>query len=302
MSSNPSLLTLRDGRTLSYASYGDPTPTAPAIFYFHGFPASRIEGSSWSATAASLSARLIAPDRPGAGASTFQHDRRLLDWPSDVLELADHLQVSQFYVMGMSGGSPYVIACAKEIPRSRLLGAAVMSGIYPLKLGMSGILVATRVMMFMAAWATPLLVPLLDWQLGKAARNPDPKVFEDMFAKEMNAQPGADGKCLEDLEFRRQLMESIRESVRAGSAGAAWEARLYASEWGFELDEVQFDGLCLWHGRLDTNCPVAMAEKAVAQLKGAELKVLQEEAHVSLPVNHAKEIMRHLLKRVDEGN
>jgi hypothetical protein len=45
--------------------------------------------------------------------STFQPNRRILDWPSDILELADHLKISQFYVLGTSGGCPYVLACAK---------------------------------------------------------------------------------------------------------------------------------------------------------------------------------------------
>jgi pimeloyl-ACP methyl ester carboxylesterase len=138
------------------------TSTRPTIFYFHGFPASRLEGASWSATARSLSARLIATDRPGCGLSTFQPNRRILDWPSDVLELADNLRIPQFHVLGASGGCPYVLACARAIPRSRLLGAAVVSGIYPLKLGAGGMLVASRVLLFVASWATSLVAPLLE--------------------------------------------------------------------------------------------------------------------------------------------
>jgi len=296
MASDPSLLTLRDGRTLSYSSYGSTTPTAPTIFYFHGFPASRLEGTSWSPIAASLSARLIAPDRPGCGLSTFQPARRILDWPSDLLELADHLKISQFYVLGTSGGCPYVLACAKEIPRSRLLGAAVVSGIYPLKLGVQGMLMKLRVMLFVAAWATSLFGRLLDWQLGKVARDPDPKALEELFVKEMSGRPEADRKVIENLHFRKEIVDSLRECLKGGSQGAAWEARLYGTDWEFEMEEVQFDGLCLWHGKLDVNCPCSMPENVVKLMKGAELKLFEEEAHFSLPVNHAEEILRHLLQ------
>jgi hypothetical protein len=114
--------------------------------------------------------------------------------------------------------------------------------------------------------------------------------------KEMAGRPDVDRKCLDNLEFRKQLVDSTRESLRAGAQGAAWEARLFGSEWGFELDEVQFDGLCLWHGKLDVNCLYSMAEKAVRQMKGAELKVIEEDAHISLPANHVEEILRHLLQ------
>ena len=154
----------------------------------------------------------------------------------------------------------------------------------------------SRVMLFVAAWATSLLSLLLEWQLGKVARDPDPKVLEDLFMKEMSERPEADRKCLENLEFRNVLVDSVRECFKAGSQGAAWEARLFGSDWGFELDEVQFDGLRLWHGALDVNCPCSMPVEAVKQMKGAESKLFEEEAHVSLPANHAEEILRHLLQ------
>ncbi|CAM6115761.1 unnamed protein product [Calypogeia fissa] len=296
MASTASLLTLRDGRTLSYTSYGAPSTTNPStIFYFHGFPGSRLEGASWGPLAASLSARLICTDRPGCGLSSLQSKRRILDWPSDV-ELADHLDISRFFVMGISGGSPYVLACVKEIPRERLLGAAVVSGIYPLKLGTVGMMWRSRVLMYVAPWATRLVAPLLDWQVGRLVRDPDPKVLEEWFAKEMSRLPEQDRKCVENEQFRKQMVDSLRESLRPGSQGAAREARLFVSDWGFELEEVQFDGLVLWHGRLDVNCPCRMPEKAVNQMKGAKLKLFEEEAHLSLPINHAEEILKHLLK------
>jgi hypothetical protein len=36
-------LTLKDGRTLSYAVYGSAVPQT-TVFYMHGFPSSRFEG------------------------------------------------------------------------------------------------------------------------------------------------------------------------------------------------------------------------------------------------------------------
>jgi hypothetical protein len=40
-----------------------------------------------------IDAKLIAIDRPGIGLSTFQHGRRILDFPSEPLALADHLNI-----------------------------------------------------------------------------------------------------------------------------------------------------------------------------------------------------------------
>ena len=40
---NERCATLRDGRALSFAEFGD--PSGKPVFYFHGFPGSRIEAS-----------------------------------------------------------------------------------------------------------------------------------------------------------------------------------------------------------------------------------------------------------------
>jgi len=87
---------LKDGRLLGYAEYG--APEGKPIFYFHGFPGSRLDWPLFDtadAIAARLNARIIAVDRPGTGLSDFKRDRKILDWPDDVIELADALQIDR---------------------------------------------------------------------------------------------------------------------------------------------------------------------------------------------------------------
>src|SRR5438309_1811387 len=104
---------LRDGRTLAYAEYGDPAGT-PVIF-FHGTPGSRLMAApAWKDE--SLGLRIIAPDRPGFGLSTYRPNRTILNWASDVAELADALKLDKFIVAGVSGGGPHSLACAHELP------------------------------------------------------------------------------------------------------------------------------------------------------------------------------------------
>lgn len=38
-----------------------------------------------------------------------------------------------------------------------------------------------------------------------------------------------------------------------------------------------------------------MAEKAAKLMKGADLKLFEEEGHLSQPKNHGEEILKHLL-------
>ncbi|UCC17630.1 MAG: hypothetical protein JSU58_03520, partial [Dehalococcoidales bacterium] len=82
-------LRMKNGRTMGYAEYGAPDGT-PA-FYFHGFPGSRLDWAFSDPTniAAKMNVRVIALDRPGMGWSGFQPDRTILDWPDDVIDVAD---------------------------------------------------------------------------------------------------------------------------------------------------------------------------------------------------------------------
>jgi hypothetical protein len=114
-----------------YASYGTPpSPTVPRILYCHGFPGSRLEAAIIADFSFSNPFRVLAIDRPGMGLSIFQPNRRILDWPADVLALMDWLKIERFHIVGDSGGAPYALVCAKEIPRTRILSVFIVFGIY----------------------------------------------------------------------------------------------------------------------------------------------------------------------------
>src|ERR1700753_298383 len=107
--------TLPDERSLGFGSYG--SEKGEPVFYFHGCPGSRLEGGDWDEMAQKLSVRIITIDRPGMGLSTYKPAYSLLDWPSDVHNLAKHLGYEKFRVCGGSGGGPYAIACAHLLPK-----------------------------------------------------------------------------------------------------------------------------------------------------------------------------------------
>jgi pimeloyl-ACP methyl ester carboxylesterase len=122
--------TTSDGRVLGYDEYG-PEDGKP-LFYFHGTPSSRLEWRMFGTAqlATELHLRVIAMDRPGMGLSDFQPARRLGDWPTDVVALADRLNISRFAVLGYSGGGPYAAVCALAIPE-RLVSVGMVSGAGP---------------------------------------------------------------------------------------------------------------------------------------------------------------------------
>jgi len=116
---------LRDGRALAYAEYG--VSSGSVLLYFHGGADSRLEAKFLSMPAERAGIRLIGIDRPGMGRSTFKAGRRVVDWPDDVVELADALRIERFAVVGISGGGPYALACAYKIP-DRLIACGIVGG------------------------------------------------------------------------------------------------------------------------------------------------------------------------------
>lgn len=81
------VFTLANGNKIGYSTYGP--LKAPALFFFHGQGGSRLQGFAKRANRIAL--RIICPDRPGIGLSTFEPYRELLDYPPQIAQLANHL-------------------------------------------------------------------------------------------------------------------------------------------------------------------------------------------------------------------
>src|SRR5688500_3443918 len=103
------------------------------VFYFHGFPGSRLDGVSlnFDNQAKNANCRVIAVDRPGVGFSDYVDDRKLLDYADDVIRIADNLNINNFSVAGFSGGGPYALSVAFTVPE-RVQSVAFMSGMGPM--------------------------------------------------------------------------------------------------------------------------------------------------------------------------
>ncbi|KAL8966911.1 MAG: hypothetical protein Q9183_003158, partial [Haloplaca sp. 2 TL-2023] len=120
---------LQDGRNIGFAEYGNYSGTP--MFALHGSPGSRYDALWLNNIARKHNIRIISPDRPGHGTSTFQKDRRLIDYPGDISQLAKHLGIARYHVLGHSGGGPYAIACAYGSPKEELLNVGVVAGMGP---------------------------------------------------------------------------------------------------------------------------------------------------------------------------
>lgn len=290
-------LTLSDNRTLSYALYGSPVPRTTLVLA-HSNPSSRLEGKLWHAACVTRNIRLIAPDRPGSGLSTFQRNRGILDWTADVLTLLDQLKIHEFYLLGVDGGAAYALAGVWSVGRERLKGVSVVSGVYPGGCGMD-LLGRSRILSFFAPWTTGLGTMVVEGLMGRASRDTDPAVFEDVLAREVEKLPSAEQLVLRDPAHWPVVVAMARESFHKGAEGASWEARIHGGDWGFDLANLKVGEhgvpLALWHGSIDAASPASMATRAHDAMSGSVLHMQAGEGHVSYLFRDADAILGELL-------
>jgi pimeloyl-ACP methyl ester carboxylesterase len=262
---------LPDGRRLGYAQWGD-SGGGPLLF-FHGWPGSRLEGRLGDEAAKASRVRLIALDRPGMGLSDFQPRRAFVDWPDDVVQLADALGLERFAVLGISGGGPYAAACAWKLS-DRLTRAGIVSSLAPLNVSgaIAGMGRRNRLTFQLVGHVAVLRRILMAAVAASVARSPD-RVLERGVAATV------DKSYLRRPDVREILAKSLSEAFRSGSSGPAWEMGLYARPWGFPLEDIRRP-VDLWHGEQDANAPVGMGRHLAASIPECRARFYPGEGHL----------------------
>jgi pimeloyl-ACP methyl ester carboxylesterase len=292
--SDSQTLKLPDNRHLGFSQYGN--LTGKALFFFHGLPSSRLECAEWDPIASKHNVHLIGIDRPGMGLSTFQPERNILDWPADVLSLADHLQLNEFSVIGSSGGGPYSLACAYALPKDRLKGAGILAGVGPWHMGTKDTLLIGRFVWNIWAWAPWTFRAVYNRTAVPAAQDSDPERLNKIWGQAMERMREKDRTIFENETVRALTVESFRAAFIQGAEGGAHEVRLVTRGWGFECEEVNFEGVKLWYGDEDTNTPVRMGRYMAERLKASKLKVYPGVTHFTTAADdRAEEILKEMM-------
>lgn len=283
----PRTLRLRDGRALGFAEYGD--PRGRPLVFFHGFPGSRLDGALVEGEARAARIRLIAPDRPGMGGSSARPGRGLLDWASDVSELADALALERFPIVGVSGGGPFALACARAIPE-RLSAIGIACGMGPSDDPelLRGMLVWNRLGLRAARVAPWLARPVMTAVRPLALTAP--RLLVGRLARTL---PEPDASVFRDERLRALLAASFREAFRSGARGPADDGRIYARPWGFALGEVEAR-VHLWHGERDHVVPVTLGRRVARELPRCDARFSAEDGHFSLVLRRCREVLETL--------
>ena len=291
------VLRLDDGRDVAFADYGD--PDGEVVFGFHGTPGSHTQFAPASAAAGQVGVRLIVPDRPGYGHSTYDPHRTLTDWPDDVRAIASALGAERFGVVGVSGGGPHAVACAAALA-DVLTGCALVGSPSPMPPDQLAD-AASRPMpfnrlVFMLARRAPVLLPIPLGALSIAGR----RLSEDRLRAQMTSQlPAADARIMARPEIADALFADLRRKHPTATKASAQDFALFAAPWGFELADIATT-VDIWHGTDDVNVPVAHAQYLAGHIPGSRLHILDGEAHMFI-YDRMAEVLATLLDRGDHA-
>ena len=104
-------------------------PDGFPVLWFHGTPGGRLQvPPDAPASALARGLRLFGVERPGTGYSTEHRYGEVREFAADIRALADSLGLAKFAVAGLSGGGPYTLACAHDLP-DRVVALDLVSGL-----------------------------------------------------------------------------------------------------------------------------------------------------------------------------
>ncbi len=273
---------LSDGRVLGFAEYGD--SEGKPLFFFHGWPNSRLYAEVLDKTAKKLHVRVISPDRPGYGLSDYKNGRTFIDWPKDVEELAEYLHIKKFALIGNSGGGPYALSCAYKIP-NRVTKVGVVVGVAQTNIEgiLHGMPYLNRV-----GWRYyqrfPLLIKFVTLLLNIKATLLSRTILFDF-------------NSISDKELLRTLSKEAlgrrrREAFKQGIKGPALDLHLYTHDWAFSLEDIQ-PKVFLWYGEKDKKVSTAMGRYLETKIPKSRLHIYKNEGHMILN-SHTEEILSTL--------
>jgi pimeloyl-ACP methyl ester carboxylesterase len=255
------------------------------VFYFHGFPGSRLDGYalSFEDHARKGNFRIIAVDRPGIGLSDYQPERNLLDWSHDIAEIADNLSLDTFSVIGFSGGAPYALSCAAGIPH-RIHSVGFISGMGPIDYKESkrdNAMLIPRQIGFIRRFIARFL--------HKSVLNRPDRISKNM----KRILPRADVEFFSENGGMDKLELFFTENFKQGINGFLKEAEIYGRPWGFKPALIR-GRVSVWQGTLDRNVSVRTARRISQEIPDCKANIIAGEGHFSLIGKHLNRILDEL--------
>jgi pimeloyl-ACP methyl ester carboxylesterase len=290
----PASMTLHDGRNLSWHEYGDPTGR-PCLF-LPGVATSGRAGIALDVAALANGIRLISVDRPGLGHSDPAPKRQLVDWVGDVEQLADHLRLDRFGVIGHSAGGAYALAVAHRLA-DRVCHTVVGAGSAPYSEDWSR---ADGMMSRMSRlyYGLALRAPRLFGALHLLSSPRSAKAVDRFMALATRGESPDAHFARSYPDETRASLEALADGCRQGSAGPTDDVVVMCRPWGFDLRDVT-GPVEWWHGEQDDNVRPQIGREITSRLPHVSINFVEGGHYVLFA--HATEIMAGLRRTPGHG-
>ncbi|KEY74467.1 hypothetical protein S7711_04503 [Stachybotrys chartarum IBT 7711] len=292
---------------MGIAYYG--AKSGPTVFYLHGFPGCRFSGVFFDGPGKKLGARVIAVERPGIGISSPQPGRKPQDHANDIRELAEHLGLKSYGIIGVSGGGLYALACAYFLPEQQLTGVSIVCGMGPADIGIQG-MNWSNWLCFKGLFYFPSLVRWLQTKVATALQSHSKEKTEEIVRDQLSRRTpnsydwlglwGKDAAVLADPDFVLLLLDFYREHYKQGVDGFMDDGRIFTSDPSFCLQDIRASlPIQMWYSRQDTNVPLRMGEAIAARLKSRpEFYIIEDETHLGLVLKYRHNALERLLEKM----
>jgi pimeloyl-ACP methyl ester carboxylesterase len=288
-------LQTNDGRTLSFAVWGD--PSGFPIMSLHGTPGCRLQRWPHEELYQQLGVCVVTHDRAGYGRSTRRHGRSVADAVDDVVAIADELGFDRFGVTGGSGGGPHALACAALRP-DRILRATSSVGEAPY--GDGGL--------EYDEWVDGM-DPENVKEFGIALAGEEAALTEYVESQQahVEARVAVDpSTVLDDYDLsdsdraqlaRPEVMQIVREAAAEwafnGVGGWVDDDLAFTRPWGFDVSNIAVPVLIIY-GSADVLVPSAHGRWLAAHVPGCIVKI-EEGGHLGVdPETEITENLRWL--------
>jgi len=215
-------------------------------------------------------------ERPGIGSSTPHLYDAVLDFAADIEHLCDALELEQLAIAGLSGGGPYALACAHEMP-GRVVTAGLLGSVAP-AVGDDKV---TGGITELVRFFSPVFA-LGHRPLGAAMRGlvqllePLTDTAIDAFASFM---PPGDKRVFEDEGVRKMFAQDIVQGSTHHMQAIFCDAVLFGRHWGFELADIEAP-IHMWYGDADNIVPIRHGEHMAERIPNAVFRTREEEGHL----------------------
>lgn len=238
---------------MKFHHFGDPAG-APLVF-FHGMPSSGDEGGLLHEAALAQGVHVLAPDRPGFGASPEQPGRTLMSTAQQVAQAMRQFGFQRYAVAGCSGGGPYTFALAAAAPDA-VHFAAPVAGMYPYQgwHALNGMHLNNKIVFYLAQKRPNWIRPLFNITLKRAQRDIQKAYFDSLVVL-----PEQDASYFAQPAVAKIMQRALQNSLQQGSAAAIFETQLFARDWGIDTRQIRCP-LIAWHGEQDTAVPIRLAQ------------------------------------------